>query len=334
MTRLLIDDRWNSGGIKRYSDELLSRIRGQFEISGIGGRWRLNDPLSPVWISAAIKRELPNIFWSPGFMPPLRSPVPFVFTIHDLIHLHASGRLRAAYYTSIIRPLCRKAYKIVTVSDFSRDEICEWTGLSPERVVKVCNAVSEKFVSHGEKFNPGYPYMLYVGARKPHKNLPGVLQAFARSGLSGQCRLLLSGKPDFELQALAAKLRIAGDLKFAGHIHESELPGFYRGALAVLMLSKSEGFGLPALEGMACGTPVLCSNTTSLPEVAGDAGLLVDPTDIEAMASAMHRIAHDELLRAELIRRGLIRCRIFNWDDSARTLAAILKQGAENRCLL
>jgi glycosyltransferase involved in cell wall biosynthesis len=329
--RLLVDDRWSSGGIKRFAGELLSRINAHFEISEMRGHWRLNDPLSPLWMSAAVWRKRPDVFWSPGFMPPLSSPAPFIFTIHDLIHLHASGGLRAAYFASVIRPLCRKAYKIVTVSEFSRNEICEWAGLSADHVVKVCNAVTGNFTPHGPKFSPGYPYLLYVGARKPHKNLPRVLQVFARSGLSGECRLLLSGDPDDELQSFAAELQIANDVRFAGHIYEAKLPKVYRGALGVVMLSTYEGFGLPALEGMGCGTPVLCSNTTSLPEVVGNAALLVDPTDIEAIAFGMQRIVHDESIRAELIRGGLARCSVFNWDASASTLSALLKEAAESR---
>lgn len=262
-------------------------------------------------------------------MPPLSSPVPFVFTIHDLIHLHSVGGLRAAYYKSVIRPLCKKAYKIVTVSEFSRNEICEWTGLPLDRVEKVYNAVSGNFTPYGQRYSPGFPYLLYVGAREPHKNLPRVLRAFAHSGLSGQCRLLLSGEPHGGLRALAADLRIADEVEFAGHIHEDKLPSFYRGALGVLMLSTYEGFGLPALEGMACGTPVLCSNTTSLPEVVGDAALLVDPMDVEEIAAAMQRIVHNQSLRAELIRKGPLRCGLFNWDESAQTLAALLKAAAE-----
>lgn len=264
-------------------------------------------------------------------MPPLSSPAPFVFTIHDLIHLHAAGGLRAAYYETVIRPLCRKAYKIVTVSEFSRNEICEWTGLSADHVVKVCNAVTEDFTPRGPAFSPGYPYLLYVGARKPHKNLRRVLQAFARSGLPGRCGLLLSGNPDGDLQRLAVGLQIANDVHFAGYIHEAELSSYYRGAIGVVMLSTYEGFGLPALEGMACGTPVLCSNTTSLPEVVGGAALLVDPESIEMMADGMQRIVHDETLRAELIRSGLLRCGIFNWDASASTLSELLKEAAESR---
>ncbi len=257
-------------------------------------------------------------------MAPISSPVPFIFTVHDLIHARAVRGLRAAYFESVLRPLCRKAYKIVTVSDFSRREVCEWTGLSSDRVVRIYNAVSSEFTPEGRRRLSDSPYLLYVGSHDAHKNLPRVLHAFAQSGLAGSCKLLFSGGPNADLQSLAETLRIGDSLQFAGFIPETELPVYYRGALCLILLSTYEGFGIPALEAMGCGTPVLCSNTTSLPEVVGDAALQVDPTNIEEIATGMRRIVQDALLRSELIAKGLKRCSMFNWDESAKALSGLL----------
>jgi glycosyltransferase involved in cell wall biosynthesis len=261
-------------------------------------------------------------------MSPMSSPTPFVFSVHDLIHARLVRGMRAAYFNSILRPLCKKAYKVVTVSEFSRAEICAWTGLSADRVVCIYNAASDEFTPQGRKHSPGYPYLLYVGLHNPHKNLPRLLQAFSVSGLASQCKLLLSGDPDPELLASATELSIADSVEFAGHISDADLPSYYRGAVGVVLVSTYEGFGIPPLEAMACGTPVVCSGTTSLPEVVGDAALQVDPTNIEEIAEGMRKLIFDEPLRSRLIADGLNRRLRFSWDESAKKLCDLLLEAA------
>ena len=259
-------------------------------------------------------------------MSPLGSSIPFIFTVHDLIHVRAVRGVRAIYFESVLRPLCKKAYKIVTVSDFSREEICEWANLPPDRVVRIYNAASSRFTPEGPGFSPGYPYLLYVGVRSAHKNLPRMVEAFAKSGLATQCKLLFSGEPDADLQAAACALHIGDSIKFAGMIPDALLPSYYRGALALLLVSTYEGFGLPAVEAMACGIPVLCSNTSSLPEVAGDAALFVNPLDVEEMAHGMNKIGSDAALRQACRDKGLSRRSVFSWDRSAERLSRVLME--------
>jgi glycosyltransferase involved in cell wall biosynthesis len=295
-----------------------------FEIRHLDRTFSIVDPLSPIKLSLAIRNTKPHVFWSPGFMPPAFSAVPVLFTIHDLIHIHSSGGLRKKYYNSVILPLARKADKVVTVSVFSQAEICEWTGLPEHRVPVISNGVSSEFSPMGEKTSLGYPYLFYVGARKAHKNIEGMLRAYAVSGLRSECHLLLSGEPDPKLLALAARLGIADSVHFAGFISEDRLPSFYRGAQAVVMVSTYEGFGLPVLEGMATGVPVLCSNTTSLAEIGADAVLPVSPLDIEEIAAGMVAITQNSECRRSLVEKGLLRANSFRWEDSAKTLVSLL----------
>jgi glycosyltransferase involved in cell wall biosynthesis len=333
---LLVDDRWQTGGIKRFFQELVSRLDSRFAVSRLTDKWHLThplNPLSPLWLAREIGKRRPDVFWSPGFMSPVSSAVPFIFTVHDLIHVRAVRGLRAAYFESILRPLCKKAYKLVTVSEFSRNEICEWAGLPSDRVVRIYNAASGNFTPKGRKFFPGYPYLLYVGVRSGHKNLPRLLNAFSKSGLAGQCKLLFSGETDRELQTIAAGLGIGDCLEFAGTISDSELPSYYRGALGLVLVSTHEGFGIPPLEAMACGTPVLCSNTTSFPEVVGDAALLVDPANIEEIAAGMRTIVYEESLRKKLIAKGFQRCPLFSWDESSKILSNLLLEAANSGCI-
>jgi glycosyltransferase involved in cell wall biosynthesis len=329
---LLVDDRWKEGGIKRFAHELVTRLDPQFAVSRLTEKWHIEHPLNPttpIWLAWEIGKRHPDVFWNPGFMSPLSSSVPFIFTVHDLIHVRAVRGARALYFDLVLRPLCKKAYKIVTVSEFSRSEICEWAGLPPDHVVRIGNAASSHFRPEGSKFSPGYPYLLYVGVRSAHKNLPRVLNAFAKSGLAGQCKLLFSGARDSELEAIASKLHIGDSLVFAGKIPDAELPSYYRGALGLVLVSTYEGFGLTALEALACGTPVLCANTTSLPEVVGDAAFLVNPLNIEAIADGMNKIVYDSELREKLIRKGLARRSVFSWEESSRKLSSLLLEAVD-----
>ena len=329
MSDLLVDDRFNNGGIQRFYRELVARIDSRLSISKVSevyGGFALGDPLSPIRLSSAIRRQRPAVFWSPGFMPPYRSPVPFLFTIHDLMHARSVRGIRSIYFNTILRHLSQSAYKVITVSDFARNEICEWAELPLDRVVTIYNGVSNCFTPEGARHSSDRPYLLFVGAHRTNKNLPGMLLAFARSGLAGKCKFLLTGSPNSELRNLIQQLGIEKSLEFLGFVGDDQLPAYYRGALGLVLLSTEEGFGIPPLEAMACGTPVLCSNTTSLPEVVGEAALQTAPDQIDGMAEAMARIVHDSALREELVLRGLQRCTQFRWERSAEKLCGLFME--------
>jgi alpha-1,3-rhamnosyl/mannosyltransferase len=164
-------------------------------------------------------------------------------------------------------------------------------------------------------------YVLYVGSNKPHKNLTRLVVAFSKSALNNQhsaIHLVIAGAWDNRYPE--AKQVAAGNehIHFLGPINDADLPALYSGALTFAFISEYEGFGFPPLEAMACGTPVVASNTSSLPEVIGDAGLLVDPHDVEAIAGVLEQIIDDEGLRLNLKQRSLERAAQFSWEQTAR----------------
>lgn len=328
--RILVDDRWGAAyGISRYCTELLARLEAVFDIVKISQTVSIRDPFSPWKLSAAIRSGNGTVFWSPGFIPPSSSAIPFVFTLHDLTHLHTARGLRAAYFNLVVKPLCRKASRIATVSEFSKAEICEWANISDDRVVVIPNGVSRSFTPDGSMHKPGFPYFLYVGNHLPHKNLARTVAGFARADLEPETRFLLTGSPDPELMKLVARLGVQDRVQFAGVIPESRLPDYYRGALAVALLSTNEGFGLPVLEAMASGVPVLAADATSIPEIAGGAALLVDPLRIDAIAEGVTTIAHNSEVRTLCRQKGLKQSQKFDWDRSAEQLQSVLVRAAD-----
>jgi len=327
---ILVDDRWfGDTGIGRYAREVIERMPAGHQVSCLSKNWKIKNPVSPWLLGAAANKSGADLFWSPGFMPPARSGVPYVVTIHDLIHLHYGTSLHRLYYNQVIRRLLRNAASVLTDSVYSQNEILEWSGLPADLVKVVPLAVSSLFCADGDIFNPGYPYVLYVGNRRIYKNIPRLIESFALGCRDPEIRLVLSGTEDPELLALAKRVGISARIVFLGRIEEEALPALYRGALAVAYVSLYEGFGLPPLEAMACGTPVLTSNVTSLPEVTADAALMADPLNVDEIAACLMRITEDATLRIELIRKGLERVKVFSWDACAQKTWAVLQSAAE-----
>lgn len=327
---ILADTRWiGPHGIGRFAREVIARIR---HVSPLPDSLSLLHPFEAFWLSALLLRVHPRVYFSPGFNPPLWSPVPFVFTIHDLIHLRfpeeTSARKRA-YYRFVVRPATARAYRVLTVSEFSKREILEWARLPEYKVVVVGNGVGPEFSPQGKRHEPGYPYVFYVGNTKPHKNFNRLLEAFARSGLLGEVRLVCTGSPSKRVLSLIQELGLERHVVFAGTIPDELLPAYYRGALALIFPSLYEGFGLPTLEAMACGIPVVTSSVTSLPEVVGDAAVLVDPYDVESIAWGIQRVVEDSFLREELRRKGLERAKQFSWDKTAELTWKVLQEAAQ-----
>jgi glycosyltransferase involved in cell wall biosynthesis len=330
--KILVDGRWQGAhGIGRFALEVIVRLQRRGTTLEKLMSFPLLHPLEPLWISWQIARRRPDVYFSPGFNPPLRSAVPFAFTIYDLIHLRFArdyGWRQRMYYGQVVRPALKRAAAVLTVSQFSRGEILDWSGIPEEEVQVTYPGVGGEFNPEVKRLHLPYPYFLYVGNRKPHKNVPRLLEAFSRAGLEPGVRLVLSGEPDRKTADLARALGLEKRVQFFGSVADEVLPGLYRGAVALVFPSLLEGFGLPPLEAMACGTPVIASNAASIPEVVGDAGILVDPHDAEDLADAMRRVLYDTELQENMSRKGLERARLFSWDTTARQVLEVLREAA------
>ncbi|EPL8003122.1 glycosyltransferase family 4 protein [Klebsiella aerogenes] len=317
MKNILIDDRWSgSGGIGTFAEEI-NKITN-YKSAGFTGK-----PFSPVdCIKTSLKmmKMRDGIVFFPGYIPPLFSRIPFVFTIHDLNHLERpenSSLLKKIFYKVVIKRGCRKAKYIFTVSEFSRQKIIQWSGVPAEKVVNVGNGVSNDFRPNGQKKDFGYPYYLCVSNRKSHKNEVGTIQAFARADIPKNVKLVFTGKNTDELATLIEINELTDRVVFTGFVKTEELPELYRGAEGLIFVSFYEGFGLPVIEAMASGIPVITSKTTSLGEVAGDAALVVDPENIQQIATAISKLHSDIELKTQLISKGSKQVGKYSWSATA-----------------
>ncbi len=231
------------------------------------------------------------------------------------------------YYHFLIKPSILRAHTILTVSDYSKKTILEWANIPENKVVNVSCGISQTLTKEGPKHTPGYPYLLHVGnASKAHKNVARLLQAFANVKIDSRLRCVFTGEFSPELNQLVKKCHLENRIVIQQNLSDSVLAEYYRGAEAVVFPSLYEGFGLSILEGMACGVPVITSNVTSMPEIAGDAAILVDPMRVDSITEGIEKILGDTALRMELIERGLKRAASFSWDKTA----AITQKALEN----
>ena len=273
----------------------------------------------------------------PHYNAPLRWRGPFVTTVNDLTQLSPvmpTTAIQRAYVRFFIARALRRANAVLTLTEHVKQELIGSFGPSAERVI-----VGPLGVDHdhfrpiarelsvarlGKRLPTTRPFILFVGSVRPHKNMARLLEAFARlrAEYGATHDLVVVGEREgFILSTPLLRLppEIQGAVHFTGYVPDDLLPALYTAADAFILPSLHEGFGLPPLEAMACGTPVAVSNRSSLPEVVGDAGLLLDPCDVREMAAALHRITTDSGLRDALRQRGLIRARRFCWSDTAST---------------
>jgi glycosyltransferase involved in cell wall biosynthesis len=273
--------------------------------------------------------------FSPGFNVPLFVVRPFIFMIYDLNHIDLpenSSVLKRLYYEYIMKRACKNAYRVLTISEFSRMRVLDWSKIRGHQVINVGGGVDEKFSPEGACFNPGYPYLLCVSNRRPHKNEIRIIRAFARARIDPRVRLVFTGQSSDELLEISSSLGIRERVIFVGRVIESDLPGLYRGAISLIFPSLYEGLGLPVIEAMACGTPVLTSRTTSLLEVAADAALLVDPLSVSDISNGIERLSLDPDLRDFYREKGFLRAKSFSWDAVVSKVMAVLK-GMEGELL-
>ena len=323
------DQRWiGDHGIGRFARHVLADL--DYRPVSLGSH-----PAAPLdsWRLARTLGELTrnDLFFSPGYNSPLFCASPFVFTIHDLSHIYCpenSSPLIRLYYATVMKRACKRAASILTVSEFTRRQIVEWSGVPPAKVFNVGCGIDPAYQPGEESYGLSFPYLLCVSNRKRHKNEFRVVEAFAKASLAEGIRLVFTGNPTTELVECIDRHHVTTTVHFVGPVSENKLPCLYRDAEALVFPSLYEGFGLPILEAMACGTPVVTANVTAMPEVAGGAALLLDPTSIEQIATAMEQIVSDTTLRQRLREKGLTRAAQFSWDSTAMKVRRILTSGA------
>ena len=283
------------------------------------------------------------------FTTPL-APCPVVATVHDISFEHLPHTFKRRSWMQLrltVRWTARVAAHVITPSEHARRDIIETYQLSPDKVTATPLAAPPHFApvtdeSEMKRVRSLYgvegDYILAVGSIQPRKNLARLFAAYAalrRSRPQAKLpRLLLVGKRAWLYEETLRALEeqgIARDVLFTGYVPETDLPALYTGALCFVYPSFFEGFGLPPLEAMQCGTPVITGDRTSLPEVVGDAGLLVNPFDEDALTSAIARMIDDAALRVDFRRKGLERARMFNWHRTARLTLQIYEQAVKRK---
>lgn len=296
-----------------------------------------------------IRRARVDVFHSTFINVPLYAPVPLVVTLHDIRHpdlaVHWGRGLprtaaKAVYHELMTDHALRHARCVIAVSDFLRDAAAGLAPAQQHKLHSVHHGVSGMFSTLADpardqavrqRHDMDLPYFLFVGTLKPHKNLLALLQAFAavRQQFKRPHRLLIAAKNDARYpqpRTVAQALGIADDVRFMDQVDKVDLPALYRSARGMVLPSYYESFGLPIVEAMACGAPVITSNRAAMPEIAGDAALLVEPSSVPSLATALLRLANDDACYAGLKARGLINAQRFSWSHCAAQHVAIYRE--------
>lgn len=293
--------------------------------------------------------HVPHLFWKPQGIP-----CPYVVTVHDLLdHMYKastdSGLKRAAHFQLTKRVLHRAA-RIFAVSHFSKKDTENYFKVPAEKIEVIYNAIDDRF-KHGhaseadrqliaERYQVNYPFLLYAGRISPHKNVVRIIEAFSllknqltEEGLHEDLRLIIIGDevsrhPD--LRRAVIKSHMQNDVRFLGFVPIEILRIFYDLAKIFVFPSLYEGFGLPPLEAMAHGTPVVTSNTSSIPEVVGNAAVMVNPENVFEIQRALHRVLLDQNLREKLKARGIEQAQKFSWDQSVARMLKVYNEVAQH----
>ena len=327
-------------GMQRYGLEMARRfgdrmqmVRPAQALRGVAGHmWE------QIYLPSAVGGKL---LWSPNNTGPVAVQRQ-VCTIHDLIPLDQPqwfSRRFASWYRWLLPRLAARARHLIAVSEFTKRRVVELLGVASEKVSVILHGVDERFFPQPEEDisimrkllgiqSPAY--LLYVGNLEPRKNLRRLLEAWAEAQrrVPDEVELVVAGAKGSSLVFNTVSLgNIPPRVQFTGYVPDEYLPALYSGAVALVYPSLYEGFGFPPLEAMACGVPVVTSGTTSLPEVVGNAAVLVDPEDVHSIAEGIAQIASSASMRDALRQRGFERMRKFTWDRTAQqTLKVLLEQ--------
>jgi glycosyltransferase involved in cell wall biosynthesis len=320
-----------------------------------------DDPLDQIAFPLFARSLKPDLTHIPLNAVPIVLGKPYVVTVHDLstIVFDAPSGWRHELRQFQTRRGMMRAETVIAVSEATQHDVVHLLGIPPERVQRIYGAADPRYTHHApgpaaraagpeawaherrrilERYQVHYPFLLYAGTIRPQKNIPRLVEAFAL--LKGELqddpqwkelRLIIIGDEISRYPAVRQAViqsRIEQHVRFLGFVPLDTLRVFYEAAESFVFPSLYEGFGLPPLEAMASGTPVVCSNSTSLPEVVGDAAMIVSPDNVFDIARGMREVLLDRDLRAELVRRGSERCRHFRWEDTAREVLSVYERAA------
>jgi glycosyltransferase involved in cell wall biosynthesis len=328
---------------------LLCRADDSAAMDEVGKNFRaILEPAKPysvreqLRIPLDLRRERIDLFHAPHYVLPPLTPCKSVVTIHDCIHLrfpqYLPSRLGYAYARSSMWMATHRANRVLTVSEASKRDILRYFHIPERRIDVIYNAIDDRLGETPQpdeiervrdRYQLNAPFVLYAGNIKPHKNLERLIEAFymlRQDPDLTHVKLLIIGDEISKyatLRRAVHRYKLHKHVRFFGFVPDKTLAVLYRLARVFVFPSLYEGFGFPPLEAMASGTPVITSNVSSLPEVVGDAALLIDPLDAAAIAQAMRRVLMDSELREELRQRGLRRVKEFSWERSVRRVREI-----------
>lgn len=294
-------------------------------------------------LAADIARHRLDVFHGPVNALPVAMRTPSVVTVHDLAFLRYPGHIpasRRAWLIGAIRHSARAARRVIAVSQHTADDLVAWLNIDPVKISVIPLAVSAgvRRITGSElrvfrlKYDLERPYILAVGTLEPRKNLPMLLRAFAAIKERIPHRLVLVGPEGWlndELYQTIGDLDLGDRLTITGFVTDEVLGGWYSAADLVVFPSFYEGFGLPMLEAMSCGAPVLASQTSALPEVGQEAAMYIEPTEQDEWSEAMVSLLSDESARSRLSEAGLERARAFSWEESARSTWQVYREAAQ-----
>jgi len=334
--------------VTQFQVDIYQRIREAFNIS-----WFSSKALQSIWHDRHFIRtlnELGDIVHLPNqhlgrygnFLK-----VPYIITVHDLIRyldlkeyeafIHRSN-LRDRFYLNLDYKGVQKAKGIIAVSQSTKNDLMHYLSIPDERISVVYEGIDHRLFKPVPHRVYDDPYVLFVGSEHPRKNFAGLLKAFSQlKGKPGfkDLKLVKVGKvggqkTDFRKQAMEVinALDLVRDVVFADFVPEDDLPAYYSGAEVLVLPSFYEGFGFPPLEAMACGCPVITSDTSSLPEVVGEAGIMGNPVDIDSLAEAMRQVLTNSELRNDMVKRGLEQANKFSWEKTARETSEVYSKVA------
>jgi glycosyltransferase involved in cell wall biosynthesis len=293
-----------------------------------------------------LRKLKPDIFLSLDGYIPLNSNIPSVNVIHDINFLHRPADLpyfSRKFYNHFFPLYAEKAKALLTVSDFSKKDIAENYHIKEDEIGVVYNGIKNEFrpltsreiKNFRQSFSDSLPYFIFVGSLHPRKNVESLLRAYDlfRTKFKHDFRLLITGEEMFmaeNIRRVYSKMLFKKDVVFTGRLSSEELSKAIASSFAMVFIPFYEGFGVPVIEAMACGVPVIASDVTSIPEVCGEAALLVNPDDISEVTDKMIQLCVDDDLRKELIAKGFLNIKRFSWDSSAKKIWEAIEKTAKN----